>query len=307
MAYLFTHHDPHHAHAIVGALVLVQFAWRWWWLIAHGSMWQLHEPVVVRIATVALHAALPLLSFQLPLPTRRNMSAPMIWPEFRYHSALFSARHVLSCALVHLIPTPHARVVMQLLLAHATMRAASIVTAVMGDVHSRTTNAMPYPPAMSSLDVRLTKEFYTYAQMFATAMSISGDADLAYMPLLAIQLAPFMMTLVRKHLVGATTYHIVYACALAAPLLGQLMVSSTRLHAAWFAMVCGFVARQLRVRYGYGKHVTWSIAPVVGWAVTGRVEHHHETAALVVTSAYMATLVISRLRALVVAAWSKNA
>jgi hypothetical protein len=162
---------------------------------------------------------------------------------------------------------------------------------------------------MSVRDVCLTKDFYTYAQMFATAMSISGDADLAYMPLLAIQLAPFMMTLVRKRLVDATTYHVIYACALAVPLLGQLAVSrmcSAQLHASWFVMVCGFVARQLRVRLGWSKHLVWLVAPVVGWAATDRLPRNYEAAALVLTSSYMATLVISRLRALVEGR-SKNA
>lgn len=302
MAFLFTHHDPQHAHAIVGALVLAQFAWRWWGLLAAGSAWRPYETVAWQIATVALHAALPLLSLRLPLPVHRNITAPMIWPEFQYHSTLFSTRHVLACACALVLPTGRLAIVAQLVVAHVTMRAASEVTATVGDAHRRTTNAMPYPPALSDHDVRRTKRFYTYAQMFATAMSISGDSDLAYMPLLAIQLAPLLMTLVRKGIVGASTYHLVYSAALAAPLLGQLAVKSCSaggLRAACFATMCGFVAMQLRVRYGYGKHIVWLIAPVVGWAVTGRLPIHIEAVLLTATIAYMGAVFVAVVRAFV--------
>ena len=225
------------------------------------------------------------------------MAAPMIWPEFRYHSFLFSTRHVVACAIAMTIPRSHA-CALQLMVAHFSMFAASIVTRYVGDAQCRTTNGMPYPKTMAACDVDLTKDFYTYAQMFATAMSISGHADLAFAPLLAIQLAPLLMTLVRKHLVGSSTYHVVYSCALAAPLLpmvGASLHDADGLRRAHFSLVCGFIARQLRVRYGFGKHLTWLVAPALGWLVVDATPGYAALANVMVGAAYMSTVVVARL------------
>ena len=61
------------------------------------------------------------------------------------------------------------------------------------------------------------KKNYRIAQFHATMHCIIGDATAAFVPLLGIQAAPFLMTLVRKGLVTSYTYHRVYAAALYVP------------------------------------------------------------------------------------------
>lgn len=296
MAYLITHNDPFHAHSICGVLVLLQFLIRWFWIIVFGSAWRDFETTNIRIATLLIHFMTPLLSFQLHLPLRRNMSAPMICPEFRYHSFIFSMRHISSC-IGAFIFKPYQTRLFQFIISQATMTCATAVTSILGDNQKRTTNAMPYPESLSKNAISDIKNFYTYAQMFATAMSISGNADLAYMPLLAIQIAPFLMTLVRKQLISTTTYHIIYSYSLAAPVFGMIVISFYSvqgLQASYFSLICGLVARHMRVKHGFNKHITWFISPVTGWIITNTVTDSFAMFSVIFGGTYMILVFLVR-------------
>jgi hypothetical protein len=61
------------------------------------------------------------------------------------------------------------------------------------------------------------KRNYRIAQFHATMHCIIGDATASFVPLLGIQMAPLLMTLVRKGLITSYTYHRVYAAALYVP------------------------------------------------------------------------------------------
>ncbi|KAG8458691.1 hypothetical protein KFE25_012889 [Diacronema lutheri] len=270
MARLITSHDKLHAHAISGALCLAQLLVRWLLLFMTGSAFAAAESAIFSVAALAVHALAPLLSLSIGVPAKRNMSSPMVWPEFRMHSLIFSTRHVASCTAALLLPSPLARVA-QLAIAHAAMVAASITTERLGDPNQRTTSAMPYPPGVGASDVAMVKDAYAYAQLLATAQSLAGDAHLSYMALLAIQLAPLMMTLVRKGLAKSEHYHFVYACALAMPALGMASASThnaVAMQASAFTLICGVVARELRFRFRFGKHLTWLVAPALGWTLS---------------------------------------
>jgi hypothetical protein len=49
--------------------------------------------------TLALHAALPMSSFQFRIPARRIKDGGRIWPEYRLHAAVFSLRSIVLIAL----------------------------------------------------------------------------------------------------------------------------------------------------------------------------------------------------------------
>jgi hypothetical protein len=96
-----------------------------------------------------------------------------------------------------------------------TIQCASLVTERFGDHEKRTTNSMPYPKSITE-DVQMgIKDFYTRAQVGATKAIVLGDPTLSYFPLLGIQMAPLLMTLVRKGKIRSITYHRVYSLSLA--------------------------------------------------------------------------------------------
>lgn len=267
MAYLLTKHDPYHVHSISGGLTLLHFIVRWFLLLTSGSAWHPSEGTLFKIATVSIHAITPTASLVLPIPTRRNIIEPMIWPEFRLHSLVFSLRHTLSTIVAFVLPF-HYAIIGQTCILHLSMVCASNVSYNYGDRNRRTTNAMPYPPEAYIVDVATVKRSYAYSQMFAAAMSICGNADFAFMPLLAIQTAPLMMTLVRKGFAKSDTYHFVYSMSLAMPSLGMIISLINSVEgtvASSFILACGILAHKLRVVLCINKHKVWIASPIWGW------------------------------------------
>ena len=159
-----------------------------------------------------MHGLLSWSSLLLPLPPIRNCSAPMIWPEFRFHSIVFTSRHVLCTLLTLNNAWPQsmvAHVGAKLAVLLATAKAADVVTSRLGDAEKRTTNAMPYPKTVSVEERHAVKFQYVSAQFGATAAACLPDATLSFVPLLAIQVAPLLMTLVRKGKIDGVSYHAV--------------------------------------------------------------------------------------------------
>ena len=149
-----------------------------------------------------------------------------IWPEFRLHSITFATRHVVATILTLNNWWPDERNYLCHGLARAAVvlgavQAASIITDRYGCRTQRTTNSMPYPSTVSDEQRPAIKKSYALAQFAATAVCLLNDATINFAPLLAIQMAPLMMTLVRKGKAKAGTYHRVYAVSL---WLGYVMV-----------------------------------------------------------------------------------
>jgi len=98
-----------------------------------------------------------------------------------------------------------------------TSRAASVITSRHGDRDRRTTNSMPYPAnvAPGGAQQSAIKAAYATAQFGATVSCVLyDDPTLCFAPLLGIQMAPLLMTLVRKNKIGCCTYHACYASCL---------------------------------------------------------------------------------------------
>jgi hypothetical protein len=226
MAKLITHHDKFHIHKILGLLVLLHYLYRFGLLFRHGTAFPSSESPLVASLGVLLHGLLSWSSLLLPLPSKRNFNAPMIWPEFRLHSITFATRHVVAtiCTLNDWWPDEGSYLRHGLARAAVVLgavKAASLITDRYGCRDQRTTNSMPYPSSVSDDQRPAIKKNYALAQFAATAVCLLPDATINFAPLLAIQMAPLLMTLVRKGKVKAGTYHRVYAISL---WLGYVMV-----------------------------------------------------------------------------------
>lgn len=230
MAHLITNHDPYHVHKSLGLLVLLHYAYRYYLVFAHGTAFPSEggssSPLLILdVIAILLHGALSWSSLLLPLPERRNFIRPMIWPEFRYHSILFATRHV-SCTVLGLCGmwpssdsgdgTTLARsCLVRGLIIIGTSHAASTITSRHGDRDRRTTNSMPYPAYVMPGQQSAIKAAYATAQFGATVTCLLyDDPTLCFTPLLGIQMAPLLMTLVRKNKIGCGTYHACYSSCL---------------------------------------------------------------------------------------------
>lgn len=217
MAKLITNHDPGHVHKILGVLVLFHYIYRLGLLFGTGNAFPQSEPPAAQALCVGIHALLSWSSLLLPLPAKRNFSSPMIWPEFRLHSIIFATRHA-ACACVTLLGLWPAYwlydAAAKLVAIGMTVLAARWATDRHGCRERRTTNAMPYPPGVDERMQAGIKDSYARAQFGATVMAVFPDPTLNFMPLLAIQIAPLLMTLVRKGKASASVYHCVYTLSL---------------------------------------------------------------------------------------------
>jgi hypothetical protein len=149
MTNLFTFHDPYRIHAVSGALSLMHFMYRIQHMVRYGSAFNQDT------YTVFVHALLYASAYIPHIPIKRNLTSPMIWPEFRIHNTIFGIRHIL-CTYFEEKLTRYALVFLSMYLADLT-------TEHYGSKEVRTTNAMPYP-AISEAHMQLTKKFYATSQ-----------------------------------------------------------------------------------------------------------------------------------------------
>ena len=109
---LITKEDSLHHHKILGTLCFGSILFRFASVfnasdaslsarINASDMGFLSHPQLSWL-TLALHAALPISSFQFRIPTRRIKDGGRIWPEYRLHAAVFSLRSLILIALYQL-------------------------------------------------------------------------------------------------------------------------------------------------------------------------------------------------------------
>lgn len=261
MAHLLTHHDKYHIHALLGLTTLLHFLFRWIMLFVYGDAFVNKKMFWFNVLTMLLHSALPLSALPLPIPHSRNFSAPMIWQEFRLHSLTFASRHMLSTIMSLAFPLNRA---IQLIIVHLTIFTASLVSDVYGDRQRRTTNTMPYALEIGSAEVQHTKNMYIRAQFMATAFTLTGRPSLSFIPTLGIQVAPFLMTLVRKGKISVSAYHMIYAWTVLLPLPATMILvyhASNMLHDILTAFAIGALALFFRAEMQLRKHTCWLMAP----------------------------------------------
>lgn len=130
---------------------------------------------------------------------------------------MFASRHVV-CTLITLHNLWPTNIYLHAIANYAMILGASRIASYITDTHGsrekRTTNTMPYPPHFTPDMQQMVKKEYAQAQFSATLASILPDANANWGMLLPIQMAPLLMTLVRKGKVRTITYHRVYAISL---------------------------------------------------------------------------------------------
>lgn len=272
MAKLMTHHDKFHVHAILGVTALLHFFYRFGYLFIFRR--ESFQPDVKSAVMLGVHFCLHATSFQFELPRNRMWTKPMIWREFRVHNAIFAYRNLIG-AIFGIwfadwwwrspdVFSVAAKVALILLGCYA----ADLATSRIGSEDDRTTNAMPYPSKTGENLEMTAKWFYAKSQFAATAFAAFGTPSLSFCSLLAIEIASFLMTLVRKGVLEAHHYHIFYALSL----FVMFPAIVTTLHsgddvatmAVCRALCVSFVSIELRLTYRWNKYLVWCISIVAG-------------------------------------------
>lgn len=205
---LMTKEDPYHMHKTVGFICLLNYAYRYYLLIRYGSMYlDNHRAAIL----VVYHVILSGSSLVFHIPANRNKSAPMIYPEYRLHSILFAFRSAV-CYFLTWFESP---IEYKFAVCYLTMILADTVSAIYQtpDKLNTTMRNMPFDSRIREEDQRQITMMQSSQQIGAT-LYMFGNLDSCFSPMFAIQIAAFLMTMVRKNIIDSNTWHIVYNIAL---------------------------------------------------------------------------------------------
>ena len=266
MANLFTKHDPYNIHKILGLIVLFHIFYRYYLIFLLGTAFPENESLIQKTVSISFHGILSLSSLLLPLPNKRNFTSPMIWKEFRLHSIVFALRHVV-CSLLTLHNIwpkyPLYEAISKYFMIYIVIYCAGYITDKYGNKEKRTTKSMPYPSIITDKEQAFIKNEYSNSQFTATAISVLPNTTLNWLPVVPIQVAPLLMTLVRKGKINSYTYHKVYAFSLWSNLfLGfyiYLYEEEKFKLQVLVASGCQILLRSLRYYYRYSQSIVWNL------------------------------------------------
>jgi hypothetical protein len=199
----------------------------------------------------------------------------MIWQEFRAHNIIFALRSIFTTFLAWLsIAKGHAPFWRHLTVISGSL--SILLTQWLADQASRrfqpqewesTTATMPYWDGCSVKSQKRFKEFYAYCQFMATIACLAvANPAYSFSVMLPIQLASFLMTLVRKGILSAKGYHMLYTASLLMPF--GVGFKSVGLEFLPYLTGAGLLY-QLRKR-GIDKYALW-VPLVVGRILLGDV------------------------------------
>jgi len=201
---LSTKEDEYYIHKLLGIFCLANLIYRFYLLLSCGSM-RLNTPFA--IYSVFLHGILSISSLQFHISNTRNISKPMIYPEFRMHSILFGLRSVI-ITIMYYYEWNYKYIIG---ICYSVLFLSEIITKKYGT--SSTMRNMPFEPTVSKEDKSRITKMHSIMQIGATVFML-GNMNSAFSLLFAIQTAAFLMTLVRKSIITTNNWHLCYTIGL---------------------------------------------------------------------------------------------
>jgi hypothetical protein len=248
---LFTKEDPIHIHKTLGLLALFNFIYRFYLLLFYGTM-RLNAPLA--LGMTAVHGVLSISSLVFHIPQKRHATLPMIYPEFRLHSILFGLRSVACCFVEHYTPVS-LKLYCKMLVCFLTMMLADVVTRRHATHGDTTMRGMPFAESLPEHECAKITRFHSRQQIHATIFML-WSMETAFSPLLAIQLAAFLMTLVRKGIISPNTWHVVYACTLMVNVFSFRTLPVSQL---LLTVLATWTFRVWRMHLRLNKYAGWSL------------------------------------------------
>jgi hypothetical protein len=251
MESLFTHQDGKygHIHKTIGFLSLAHFFARFASFTMHGTMGFNNTNIWFWLG---IHAILSGSSMIFYLSNFRSIKAPMIWPEFRAHSILFAYRSLVAMALAS---AGYSNSLTRSLTVIGTISLADLATKYYLQENT-TMRDMPFPVWVTPRMKNSINLYYSVSQVFATLIILlKPDTERLFLILFPIQIAAFLMTLVRKNMLSPLGWHILYGGSLGLNYIyGWITPSLVGDYFYQFALLFCIA------RFGYrvNKYILWS-------------------------------------------------
>jgi NAD(P)H-flavin reductase len=281
---LVTHEDKFHVHKTMGIISLLNYFYLFFDCFYSGAI---ATPTIRQvdasfIGLTWVHAVLSLSSLQFLIPRTRTGILPMIWQEFRAHSIIFAVRSFVIINLLYFLnlhPVSHhdfisntskmslnpganivAHILIRLTCVLISMKLADISTHYFRENRKETTTAtMPY---WSNCNPRLQstiKYFYTHSQFMATTVCLFSNVPYILAVAFPIQVASFLMTLVRKNIISAFWYHVLYGGSL----LTVYLINAADSNLYPISVIGAFMI-YVRVNCRMNKYALWVTASLLG-------------------------------------------
>ena len=204
---LITHEDIFHVHKTLGVFVLTHYIYRFYNVIFYNTT--LLDKDSNTPYYILGHLLLSGSSLIYKLPQNRVNGKPIIYPEFRAHSILFAYRSLLSTLCFYY----KLNIIYNLILVGLTLICADLITYYYKS-ETKTMRNMPYDTFITDeKEKKQISRIYGGMQVSATIMTM-GNIHTAFTPAFAIQLAALLMTMVKKNILSAREWHIIYMLSL---------------------------------------------------------------------------------------------
>ena len=174
----------------------------------------------------------------------------MIYPEFRLHSIAFAMRSVICCFIEFYGGSMEYKIIT----CFGTMIVADQITRIYAEIDNTTMRAMPFAETTDEQSRQKITLFHSKQQVTATLFMIM-NMESAFSPMFAIQIAAFLMTLVRKNIIRPNTWHLLYSWSLMINVfvnptfkLGQTLQLMSSIHSF----------RYFRMKHRINKYIGWS-------------------------------------------------
>jgi hypothetical protein len=247
---LSTKEDPMHIHKFLGFFSLLHFTYRYYLLFVYGSMFIQNQ---FDLGIIAMHGCLSLSSIMFRIPQKRHANLPLIYPEFRLHSIAFGLRSIICCFVDFYGGTY--KLYYKICVCFGTMLVADLITKYNAEPEDTTMRAMPYSEHISKKDINNITTFHSNQQATATIFMIC-NMDSAFSPLFAIQFAAFLMTMVRKSIIGPNNWHLLYSLSLMINVFVCYTFNLSQLLNVFIGIHC---FRLLRMKLRMNKYLGWML------------------------------------------------
>lgn len=258
---LATKEDNLYIHKILGISALINFIYRYYHLIINGNSYLSESQYFNLILLV--HTLLSTTSLIFHIPKNRVKGKPMIFPEFRLHSILFAYRSIVCTFLFYY----QYHIYYNYAACFLTLIFADIITKYHSSI-TKTMRNMPYHQSIDDHNIKIINRLYGDMQVSATLFML-GNIETAFAPLFAIQIAAFLMTLVRKNIISANNWHQIYMISLLINIFALLTTTTNIIIGTWIA---GHLFVVLRFENRYNKYISW----ILSWLVYNNIVTHLE-------------------------------
>lgn len=258
---LFTHEDANylHAHKIMGAFCLIHYVYRFGMLVYYGDSF--FRPDLITFLSLLPHFLLHITSFEFHLPSKRNHTYNVIWPEMRWHSMLFAYRSLMAMLLILWFPAWTHRIGRSGIVI-GTILAADAVTEYykrrnLLESTDSTMRGNPYPKYVPQWFRHTLNLFYSTSQIFATMNILCRNEEMIFLMLIPIQTASFLMTLVKKSFITQAGWHLYYFLGLALNYVSVLYIANE--DSDWFYRFSVGIFCILRFGCNVNKYLLWGV------------------------------------------------